>query len=80
MEYAAALEERSTKKEGRILELEASLDSQTTLTLPTELVASVAASTAATSNRRHQNGRNEGYDPDPGGLSHLLLHQNPQQR
>ena len=49
MEYAAALEDRSTKQEGHILELEASLGGQTTLTLPTELAASAAASTAGTS-------------------------------
>ena len=49
MEYAAALEGKSTKQEGRILELEAPLDGQTTLKLPTELAASVAASTAAKS-------------------------------
>ena len=35
MEYAAALEERPNKQEGRILELEVSLDGHTTLTLPT---------------------------------------------
>ena len=49
MEYAAALEGKSTKQEGRILELEAPLDGQTTLTLPTELAASAVNSTAETS-------------------------------
>ena len=48
-EYATALEDRFTQKEVRILDLEASLDGQTTLTLPTELAVSAAASTAATS-------------------------------
>ena len=49
MEYAAALEDSSTKKEGRILNMEASFDGHTTLTLPTHLATSAAASTAATS-------------------------------
>ena len=49
MEYAAALENRFTQQEGRILDLEASLNGKTTLTLPTELAASAAVSTVATS-------------------------------
>ena len=49
MEYDAALEDRSTNQEVRILKMEASLDGQTTLTLPTELASSAAASIAATS-------------------------------
>ena len=49
MEYAAALEDRSNKQEGRVLGLEESLNSHITLTLPTDLAASVAASTTATS-------------------------------
>ena len=48
IEYAAALEDRYIHKEGCILELEASLNSQTTITLPTELAESAAAATAET--------------------------------
>ena len=44
-----ALENKYTHQEGRILELEASLDGQTTLTLPKELVESAVVSIAATS-------------------------------
>ena len=49
MEYAAALEYRSTQQEGCILDLKASLYGQTTITLLTDLSASAAESTAATS-------------------------------
>ena len=48
MEYSASLEHRSTHQEGRILDLEAFLDNQTTLTLATELAESAAASTTTT--------------------------------
>ena len=46
MEYAAAMEAKSTAQEGRILELEDALDGHTALTLPSELAAS--ATTAMT--------------------------------
>ena len=49
MECAEALEDRSNKKEGRILKLESSLDDHTKLTLPTDLAVSAAASTAPAS-------------------------------
>ena len=59
MEYAAAMELKSTAQEGRILELEDALDGRTVVTLPPELAAS--ATTATTG------GRHEGDDPEPGG-------------
>ena len=49
MEYAAALEVKSTQQEGRILELEDTLDGRTTVTLPPELAASATTSTATAS-------------------------------
>ena len=45
MEYAAAMEAKSTVQEGRILELENALDDQTALTLPAELAASATTAT-----------------------------------
>ena len=49
MEYSAALKDKSTQKEGRILDLEAFLNGQTTIMLLAELAASAAAFTTATS-------------------------------
>ena len=45
MEYAAAMEAKSTAQEGRILELEDALDRHTALTLPSELAASATTAT-----------------------------------
>ena len=45
MEYAAAMEAKSTAQDGRILELEDALDDQTALTLPSELAASATTAT-----------------------------------
>ena len=45
MEYAAAMEAKSTAQEGRILELEDALDGHTALTLPPELAASATTAT-----------------------------------
>ena len=48
MEYAAAMEAKSTAQDGRILELEDALDDQTALTLPSELAASATTATTGT--------------------------------
>ena len=48
MEYAVALEDKSTHQEGCILGLEASLGANTTFPLPTKIEASAVTSTAAT--------------------------------
>ena len=45
MEYAAAMEAKSTAQEGRILELEDALDGRTAVTFPSELAASATTAT-----------------------------------
>ena len=45
MEYAVAMEAKSTAQEGRILELEDALNGHTALTLPSELAASATTAT-----------------------------------
>ena len=49
MEYAAAMELKSTAQEGCILELEDALDGRTVVTLPPELAASATTATTGAS-------------------------------
>ena len=49
MEYAAAMELKSTAQEGRILELEDALDGRTVVTLPSKLAASATTATTGAS-------------------------------